>query len=181
MLMTSSMLVHETVATNVANRYTSTTSGVMNTPYVLRLFSGQPPTKSQIRDLVAATTSEARYAMSRVPALLTKLGGKVVASMGNTANGLLVHWGPAQIKLALSALAEQATSLQDDPPTWGLVYMFPYTVNANPDSWEATMLAYFTVGPDLNSDLVIPGGVIPAGSVWKPADDLILDVTGGIS
>ena len=40
MLMTSSMLVHETVATNVANRYTSAAPNTLVTPYFLRLFSG---------------------------------------------------------------------------------------------------------------------------------------------
>lgn len=180
MLMTSSVLVHETVATNVSNRYMSASPALLQSPYFLRLFSGQRPTKSQIRDLVAATTSEARYAMSRVPALLTKLGGKVVTSAGNT-NGILpVRWTADKITVELTSVTEQATSLEDLPPTWGLVYLFPYTVNANPDSWEATMLLYFTVGSDLNADLMIPDGVIPKGTLWKSPADLVLDVSGGI-
>lgn len=180
MLVTSSMLVHETVATNIANKYTSAAPHTFSTPFALRLFSGPRPTKSQIRDLVAATTSEARYAMTRVPALLTKLGGAVVVSAVNTAASLPVLWTQNQIKVSLSALAERPTSLRDDPPTWGLVYMFPYTVNANPDSWEATVLLYFTVGADLDSDLMIPNGVLPVGTAWTPEVDLVLDVSGGI-
>lgn len=180
MLMTSSMLVHETVATNVANRYQSSGPALLLTPYVLRLFSGPRPTKSQIRDLVAATTSEARYAMARVPALLTALGGKVVTSAGNTVGSLPVRWTPNQIKVELSSVVEQATSLQNDPPTWGLVYMFPYTVNANPDLWEATMLLYFTVGADLDADMMLPSAVIPKDSLWKSDVDLVMDISGGI-
>lgn len=180
MLMTSSMLVQDTVATNVANRYSSTIKGVLTTPYVLRLFCGPVPTKSQIRNLVNATTSEARYAMSKVPALLTTLGGKVVTSAGNINASLNVSWAPDEISISLSTLAESAASLEDIAPTWGLVYMFPYTVNANPDLWEATMLAYFTVGDTFDSDLVIPNGVIPKGTNWKPADDLVLNISGPV-
>lgn len=183
MLMTSSMLVHETVATNVANRYTSVAPNTLVTPYFLRLFSGNRPTKSQIRDLVTATTAEARYSMTKLPALLTRLGSEVVTSVGSgTTASLSVEWTPNKITIALSKLTDSATSLTDAPPTWGLVYLFPYTANANANSWEATMLAYFTVGPDETSDLILPDGYIPVGTTWKSHDDLVLDITGvGIS
>ena len=183
MLMTSSMLVHETVATNVANRYTSAATNTLVTPYFLRLFSGPRPTKSQIRDLVTATTTEARYAMAKLPALLTRLGSEVVTSVGSgTTASLSVEWTPNKITIALSKLNGSATSLTDAPPTWGLVYLFPYTANANANSWEATMLAYFTVGPDETADLILPDGYIPVGTTWKSPDDLVLDITGvGIS
>ena len=135
----------------------------------------------KIRDLVTATTSEARYAMTKLPALLTRLGSEVVTSVGSgTTASLNVEWTPNKITIALSKLTDSATSLTDAPPTWGLVYLFPYTANANANSWEATMLAYFTVGSDLNADLMIPEGVIPKGTPWKSPDDLVLDVSGGI-
>lgn len=179
MLVTSSMLVQDTVATNVNSKYSSSKAHQMQTPYFLRLFSGQRPTREQIRSLTLASTSEAYYAMTRLPALLTSLGGRAVISVGNISAVLLVDWTPSKIAIQLSKIAEVATSLQDDQITWGLVYMLPRTANASPDSWEATVLNYFTVGSDLNSDVMIPDGFIPKGTVWKPID-LEITVQGGI-
>lgn len=179
MLMTSSMLVQETVATNVNSKYSSSKLHQLLSPYFLRLFSGPRPSREQIRALTLASTSEAYYAMTRVPALLTALGGRPVISVGNISAVLPVDWTPNKITIQLSKVADVATSLQDDQITWGLVYLLPRTANASPDAWEATVLTYFTVGSDLNADVMIPDGFIAKGTTWKPVD-LEITVQGGI-
>lgn len=171
MLMSSSMHIFEMMATGTAGQ-SRATAGAFNTDYAIRLFSGQRPTYAQLATLVTATTTAANYTMSRLPALLTSLGGIPIASASpGSGSNLVVGMVPNKITLAFGALGLSLSSLSDEPPTWGLIYLFPSTTNSNPDSWVANALLYFTVGDTgSGADLIIPGGVIPRYNIWKPDD-----------
>lgn len=171
MMQSSTMHIFEMMLTGATSQ-SRVTAGFFNTDYALRLFSGPRPTQAQIASMTTATTSEAVYTMSRLPAVLTSLGSTVVATTSVAAGSVLpVGMQPNKITLAFSQIGLQLSSLSDEPPTWGLVYFFPKSANANPDSWTAYALLYFTVG-DVGSgaDLIIPGGVLPRFNVWKPGD-----------
>jgi hypothetical protein len=110
--------------------------------------------------------------MTRMPALLTSLGGGIVATTSAQQSGVLpVAMKPNKITLAFGQIGLQLSSVSDEAPTWGLVCIFPKTSNVSPDSWVAYALLYFTVG-DVGSgaDMIIPGGAIPRFNLWKPND-----------
>lgn len=171
MLMSSSMHIFEMMATGTVGQ-SRANAGAFNTDYAIRLFSGQRPTSAQIAALVNATTTTANYVMNRLPALLTSLGSVVVATVSpGSGSNLTVGMAPNKITLALGQLNLSLSSLTDEAPTWGLIYLFPSTTNSNPDSWIANALLYFTVGDTgSGADLIIPGGVLPKYNIWKPDD-----------
>lgn len=171
MMQSSTMHIFEMMLTGITNQ-TRANAGFFNTDYALRLYSGQRPTTAQIAALTSATAAEASYTMSRMPSLLTSLGGGIVATTSAQQSGALpVAMKPNKITLAFGLIGLQLSSVSDEAPTWGLVCIFPKTSNVSPDSWVAYALLYFTVG-DVGSgaDMIIPGGVIPRFNIWKPND-----------
>lgn len=175
MMMSSTMHILEMLRTSGNDSVTyhgRNNAGYFNTDYALRLFTGQRPTKAQIQGLVTVTSGVSKYVMNKLPALLTTLGGIPTASISPGAGSTLpVAMKPGKIALEFSTLNPSVSSISDEAPTWGLVYLFPGTANSNPDSWVAYALLYFTVGDEgSGADLIIPGGVIPRFNVWKPND-----------
>jgi hypothetical protein len=100
--------------------------------------------------------------------------------MFNHSQVLPIEVGPELIAFKFSAIADQAASSLDDAPTWGLLGFWPRYAPATHTSWQPRALLYFTIG-DQNSgeDMLIQGGVIPKGTMWKP-NDIVLTLTGAI-
>lgn len=180
MIASSSMHVFEMMVTGTgAGDQNRNNPGVFNTAASIRLFSGQRPTPEQIASLTTLSTSESVYSMSKLPALLTSLGAAVTLTNTFTAANLPVGMAPNKITIGLSQITG-LSSQSDLAPTWGLIYLFPKTSNAAPDSWVANALLYFTVGGvGSGADLIIPGGVIPRYNIWRP-DDFEITLTGTV-
>lgn len=179
MLMTSSMVLLESMASGIGG--TLNVDRDFAAPYVFRMFSGQRPTMDQIRALSVTSAGAANYVMSGVPALLTSLGAKAIISMVSSSTNLPVSWAADAIKMRFNDLTATTLSLQDDAPTWGLIYLFPTaTHSTTPENWSVRTLLYFTVG-DQNSqaDVKIKGGIIPKGTVWKP-NNFEITITGAV-
>lgn len=178
MMMSSTMHIVEMMRTSGNDSTTGhgrEVAGYFNSSFALRLFSGNRPTREQLQSLVTVTSGVSKYAMSKLPALLTALGGIPTASTAQSsysqATAVPVAMKPGKIALEFSQLNLPISSLSDEAPTWGLVYLFPASMNASPDSWVAYSLLYFTVGDTgSGADLIIPGGVIPKYNIWKPHD-----------
>lgn len=178
MMMSSTMHIVEMMRTSGNDSTTGhgrEVAGYFSSAYALRLFSGNRPTREQLQSLVTVTSGVSKYAMSKLPALLATLGGIPTASMTQNAvspaTWLPVAMKPGKIAMEFSQLNLSMSSLSDEAPTWGLVYLFPASVAASPDSWATYSLLYFTVGDTgSGADLIIPGGVIPRFNLWKPND-----------
>ena len=148
--------------------------------YILYLCSGNRPTSAQFDSLIANLGYyEACYGWG-LASLLTPLGGKTVLSMFNQSQVLPIEVGPERIEFKFSAIPDQAASAQDDAPTWGLLGFWSRESPSTPVNWQLRSLLYFTIG-DQNSgeDMLIQGGVIPKGTMWKP-NDIVLTLTGAI-
>lgn len=147
--------------------------------YILYLCSGNRPTSAQLDSLIANLGYESYYGWN-LASLLTPLGGKTVLSMFNQSQVLPIEVGPELIEFKFSAIPDQAASQFDDAPTWGLLGFWPRYTSGTPSNWQLRSLLYFTVG-DQNSgeDMLIQGGVIPKGTMWKP-NDIVLTLTGAI-
>ena len=181
MLMTSSMTLIEALATDVAATATGKTTLI--SAYGVQLMSGQRPTKAQIRaSIYTYSGSDVVYYGTLLSAMQTQLGGKLVISMSNPALVLPVTWTHDRFMLAFSELTDQTASLQDDAPTWGLVYLFHKDGAAASyiGSWTPRVLLYFTVGDEnSDADMKIQGGFIPKGTPWR-INDVDITITGGI-
>lgn len=174
MLVTTSMNILDSLSPSAAGK---ATQGVSE--YIMYICSGNRPTPAQIDALIQNLGSESFYNWS-LPPLVTSLGGKAVLSLVNTNAVLPIEWDSDRVAFKFSALADQAVSLYDDAPTWGLLGFWPRYVSGTQTNWQLRSLLYFTIG-DQNSgeDMLIQGGVIPKGVMWKP-NDIVLTLTGGI-
>lgn len=172
MISTISMNIIDALSPNAIDRSVSGLS-----EYILYLCSGNRPTSAQLDSLIANLGYESYYGWN-LASLLTPLRGKTVLSMFNQQQVLPIEVGPERIAFKFSAIANQAASSSDDAPTWGLLGFWPrYASGSN---WQLRSLLYFTIG-DQNSgeDMLIQGGVIPKGTMWKP-NDIVLTLTGAI-
>ena len=150
------------------------------TEYSMYLCTGNRPTPAQLDNLIANLGYESYYSWN-LASLVSSLGSKQVLYIGNVSAVLPVEWDAERIAFKFSAIPDQAASLLDDAPTWGLLGFFPRYVTASAiNQWQLRSLLYFTIG-DQNSgeDMLIQGGVIPKGTMWKP-NDIVLTLTGAI-
>ena len=148
-----------------------------STEYIMYLCSGNRPTPAQLDTLIQNLGYESYYAWS-LASILTPLGGKTVLALLNSSPVLPMEWDAERIAFKFSAIQDQAASLENDAPTWGLLGFWPRFVSGS--NWQPRALLYFTIG-DQNSgeDMLIQGGVIPKGTMWKP-NDIVLTLTGAI-
>lgn len=175
MLATTSMNIIDSLSPNAIDRSVNGRS-----EYILYLCSGNRPTSAQLDSLIANLGYESYYGWDRLASLLTPLGGKTVLSMANQSQVLPIEVGPERIEFKFSAIPDQAASAQDDAPTWGLLGFWPCYTHSTHSFWQLRSMLYFTIG-DQNSgeDMLIQGGVIPKGTMWKP-NDIVLTLTGAI-
>ena len=174
MLATTSMNIIDSLSPHaVAKMLTGATE------YGMYLCSGNRPTPAQIDTLIVNRGYESYYSWS-LAALVSALGSKTVLYIGNLNQILPVEWDAERIAFKFSAIQDQAASLLDDAPTWGLLGFFPSFTHSTHAYWQLRSLLYFTIG-DQNSgeDMLIQGGVIPKGTMWKP-NDIVLTLTGAI-
>ena len=175
MLSTISMNVIDALSPNVVTKLVAGT-----TEYSMYLFSGNRPTPAQLDTLIANIGYESYYVWN-LASLVSSLGSKQVLYIGNVSAVLPVEWDAERIAFKFSAIPDQAASLLDDAPTWGLLGVMPRYVTASAvNQWQLRAMLYFTIG-DQNSgeDMLIQGGVIPKGTMWKP-NDIVLTLTGAI-
>lgn len=177
MLMTSTTLEFEMLAINVVS---ALAGDKFVSPYFVRLGSGQRPTKEQIQALRYLDTYDSFYAMTNIETLTSSLG-KAVITLVQTSASLPVYLNHDKISLKFTQTVEQSASLQNDPPTWGLIGLFPRNAPSNVSGWQPRMLLYFTVGDEnSDADVKIKGGFIPRGTNWK-INDFEISLTGGIN
>ena len=175
MLVTTSMNVLDSLSADAAFR----TKQGSSSEYMMYLASGNRPSQAQIDSLIQNQRYESFYWWRLAP-IYTALGCKTVLALVNTAPALPIEWDAERIAFKFSAIADQAASLLDDAPTWGLLGFWPRALSGTHTEWQLRSLLYFTVG-DQNSgeDMLIQGGVIPKGTMWKP-NDIVLTLTGAI-
>ena len=175
MLVTTSMNVLDALSPDAVVR----TRHGSSSEYILYLCSGNRPTPAQIDSLIQNMGYESFYYWKLAP-IYTALGCKTVLALVNTNPALPIEWDAERIAFKFSAIADQAASLENDAPTWGLLGFWPRFVSVTHTSWQLRSLLYFTVG-DQNSgeDMLIQGGVIPKVTMWKP-NDIVLTLTGAI-
>ncbi len=147
---------------------------------MMYLSSGNRPSPAHIDSMIQNMSYESFYNWTLAP-IYTALGGKTVLSMFNMNQVLPIEWDAERIAFKFGSITDQAASALDDAPTWGLLGFWPRQVSASYHNlWQLRSLLYFTVG-DQNSgeDMLIQGGVIPKGTMWKP-NDIVLTLTGAI-
>lgn len=174
MLVTTSMNVLDSLSPNAVNRAPTGMS-----EYIMSINSGPRPSQAQLDALIQNLGTESMYNWN-VPTLVTQLTGKTIISMMNTSATLPIEWDAERVAFKFSALQDQAASQFDDAPTWGLLGFWPRYVSGMPTNWQLRSMLYFTIG-DQNSgeDMLIQGGVIPKGTMWKP-NDIVLTLTGAV-
>ena len=181
MLMTSSMTLIESLASDVAATDTGKTTLI--SAYGVQLLSGPRPTKAQIQaSIYTYAGNDVVYDGTLLTNLQAQLGGKLVISMRNPALVLPVTWTHDRFSLAFSEITDQTASLQDDAPTWGLIYLFHKggAAASSIGGWTPRVLLYFTVGDEnSDADMKIKGGFIPKGTPWR-INDVDITITGGI-
>ncbi len=176
MLMTSTTLEFEMLASSVVN---TLIGDKFFSPYVLRLGSGQRPTKEQIQALRYISSYTSYYNMTNIDTLTSSLGKAVITWVQPNAS-LPVYLDHDKISLKFTQITDQSASLQNDPPTWGLIGLFPSYTTSFITGWQPGMLLYFTVGDEnSDADVKIKGGFIPKGTNWK-INDFEISLTGGI-
>ena len=175
MLVTTSMNVLDSLSPDAVTR----TKQGSSSEYIMYLASGNRPSQAQIDSLIQNQGYESFYWWKLAP-IYTALGCKTVLALVNTNPALPIEWDAERIAFKFSAIAYQAASSLDDAPTWGLLGFWPRVVSGSHSDWQLRSLLYFTVG-DQNSgeDMLIQGGVIPKGTLWKP-NDIVLTLTGAI-
>lgn len=150
-----------------------------STEYIMYLCSGNRPTPAQLDTLIQNLGYESMYNWS-LASILTPLGGKTVMALLNSSPVLPMEWDAERIAFKFSAVSDQSASLENDAPTWGLIGFWPRYVSSAPSNWQLRSMLYFTIGDqNSNEDMLIQGGVIPKGVMWKP-NDIVLTLTGGI-
>lgn len=174
MLVTTSMNILDSLSPNAANRAPTGMS-----EYIMYINSGPRPSQAQLDALIQNLGNESMYNWS-VAALVTQLAGKTVISMMNVNPYLPIEWDADRVAFKFSALQDQAASQFDDAPTWGILGFWPRYVSGQHSNWQLRSMLYFTIG-DQNSgeDMLIQGGVIPKGTMWKP-NDIVLTLTGAV-
>ena len=174
MISTISMNVIDALSPNVV---TKLVEGA--TEYSMYLYSGNRPTPEQLDALIANAGYESYYTWN-LAGLLSSLGSKTVLYIGNLNQVLPFEWDAERIAFKFSAISDQAASQLDEAPTWGLLGVMPRYVPTAVNQLQLRTLLYFTIG-DQNSgeDMLIQGGVIPKGTMWKP-NDIVLTLTGAI-
>lgn len=176
MLMTSTTLEFEMLASNVVS---ALAGDKFLSPYFIRLGSGQRPTKEQIQAFRQMNTYDSYYHMTTLETLTSTLGKAVITLVQQNAY-LPVYIDHDKISLKFTQVTDQSASLQNDPPTWGLIGLFPRTMGTVPNTWQTRLLLYFTVGDEnSDADVKIKGGFIPQGTNWK-INDFEISLTGGI-
>lgn len=174
MLVTTSMNIIDGLSPNAVTKVVQGT-----TEYSMYLCSGNRPTPAQIDALISNLAYESYYTWN-LASFLSTLGSKTVLHIGNVNQILPVEWDAERIAFKFSAIQDQAASLLDDAPTWGLLGVFPRIITSIYANCQFRAILYFTIG-DQNSgeDMLIQGGVIPKGTMWKP-NDIVLTLTGAI-
>lgn len=174
MLVTTSMNVMDALSPNAVNKMPQGSS-----EYMMYLSSGNRPSPAHIDSLIENLGYESFYNWTLAP-IYAALGCKTVLALVNTNPVLPIEWDAERIAFKFSAIPDQAASALDDAPTWGLLGFWPRYVSGTQSSWQMRALLYFTIG-DQNSgeDMLIQGGVIPKGTMWKP-NDIVLTLTGAI-
>lgn len=174
MLVTTSMNLLDSLSPNAIANAPSGSS-----QYIMYLFSGNRPSTEQIDTLIRNLGYESYYSWGFAP-ILSARGGKTVLALVNGNPALPIEWDAERIAFKFGAIADQAASQFDDAPTWGVLGFCPRFVAGQQIDWHMRSLLYFTIG-DQNSgeDMLIQGGVIPKGTMWKP-NDIVLTLTGGI-
>lgn len=175
MISTISMNVIDALSPNVV---TKLVAGA--TEYSMYLCSGNRPTPAQLDALISNLGYESYYNWN-LAGLLSSLGSKTVLYIGNINQVLPFEWDAERIAFKFSAIPDQAASQLDEAPKWGLLGVMPrYVTGSALNQWQLRTLLYFTIG-DQNSgeDMLIQGGVIPKGTMWKP-NDIVLTLTGAI-
>lgn len=176
MLVTTSMNVLDALSPDAVIR----TRQGSSSEYIMYLASGNRPSQAQIDSLIQNQGYESFYWWRLAP-IYQSLGSKTVLALFNRNPVLPIEWNAERIAFKFSAIPDQAASLLDDAPTWGLLGFWPRQVSAvTHNDWQLRSLLYFTIG-DQNSgeDMLIQGGVIPKGPMWKP-NDIVLTLTGAI-
>jgi hypothetical protein len=142
--------------------------------------SGNRPTPAQIDALIQNLGSESFYNWGALTPIYNALGCKTVLALVNMNQVLPIEWDAERIAFKFGSITDQAASSADAAPTWGLLGFWPRYAPAAHTSWQPRALLYFTIG-DQNSgeDMLIQGGVIPKGTMWKP-NDIVLTLTGAI-
>lgn len=176
MLMTSTTLEFEAIAAPMVG---SLGGDKFMSPYFIRLGSGQRPTRDQIQALRTLYHSDSYYSMATIDTLTDSLG-KAVISLVQSTDTLPVYIDHDKISLKFTQNIDQSISTRNDPPTWGLIGIFPRNSASSIPGWQTRMLLYFTVGDEnSDADVKIKGGFIPQGTNWK-INDFEISLTGGI-
>lgn len=148
----------------------------LNTDWGIVLASGSRPTSAQLRGLIY--DGYGFYASDGVLTnLITAVGGKTVLRMVSSALAA-TELTASKLTIKLGDVAAKAASLQNDAPTWGILYFDLRSAGSSDfQGWRAV---YFTVGDEnSNADMKIQGGIIPKGSEWKP-NDITINFAGVI-
>lgn len=176
MLMTSTMLEFEMLGSNIGS---AISADKLMTAYFIRMGSGQRPTKEQIQAFRQLSGSDSYYVMTNLETLTNSLGKNVINLVQQNVT-LPVYLDHDKISLKFTQITDQSASLQNDPPTWGLIGLFPRSTGSGASLWGTRMLLYFTVGDEnSDADVKIKGGFIPQGTNWK-INDFEISLTGGI-
>lgn len=166
MLVSSAMNIYELTAS----------ARVANTTWGLVLASGNRPTSAQLRGLIYGGYG---FYASDAPlgSIITAVGGKAILRMMSTVVAA-TELTPTKMTFKLGDVAAKGVSLQNDAPTWGILYFdMRSTGYTDFQGWRAV---YFTIGDENSSaDMKIQGGIIPKGSEWKP-NDITINFAGVI-
>ena len=147
-----------------------------STDWAIVLASGNRPTSAQLRNLIYGVYGFYSSGTS-LSSLITAGAGKTILRMVTTAVAV-TELTPSKFAIKLGDVAAKAVSLQNDAPTWGILYFDMRLIEATDfQGWRAI---YFTVGDEnSNADMKIQGGYIPKGSEWKP-NDITINFAGVI-
>lgn len=175
MLVTTSMNVLDSLSPDAVNKMPQG-----NSAYIMYLASGNRPSQAQIDSLIQNMGYESFYNWGALTPIYNALGCKTVLALVNQSQVLPIEWDAERIAFKFGSISDQAASSSADAPTWGLLGFWPRVASPTHTSWQLRSLLYFTVG-DQNSgeDMLIQGGVIPKGTMWKP-NDIVLTLTGAI-
>lgn len=174
MLVTTSMNLMDALSPHAVSKMQAGVS-----EYIMYLCSGNRPNAAHIDALIQNLGYESFYNWTLAPTL-SALGGKTVLALVNTNPVLPIEWDAERIAFKFSAIADQAASQLDDAPTWGLMGFWPRYVSGTHTNWQLRSMLYFSIGDqNSNEDMLIQGGVIPKGVMWKP-NDIVLTLTGAI-
>lgn len=155
------------IASSAMNLYELVQNRMASGAWGLILASGSKPSQAQLRQLIYGGYG---FYMSDVqlPVIITAVGGKSILRMLSL-NPVPTELTSSKMTFKLGEVIAKGTSLQNDPPTWGIFYFDLRTTGVSDfQGWKAV---FFTVGDEnSNADMKIQGGFIPKDSEWKPND-----------